>query len=192
MYSLRNLLTRTGIDLDLYYWVREGTADYSIPEVRDNSTRYKFESLGLQDLKAMSSLRMRSNKGEIINGIKNGQKCIALKDGDNVAAFMCIEYNDFTINDKKFKLESDEAYLLNMYTMNNYRGQNLAPFLRHKSYELLKAEGRKNIYSITEYFNNSSRKFKEKLNAENMSLYFCIGLFKKKYWTFKLKDIQKK
>ncbi len=191
LYSLRNLLTRTGIDIDLYYWVKEGHADYVIPRSRDKETRYNFEILGVKDIEAMRSLRMRSNKFEMVKGIKRGQKCVAFKDGDKVAALMFIEYNDIIINNKKIQLDEDEAYLLNMYTMNDYRGRNLAPLLRHRSYELLKAEGITKIYSVTEYFNNSSRKFKEKLNAENVSLYFCLGLFRKKYWTFKLRDFQK-
>ena len=191
LYSLRNMLTRTGIDINPYYWVREGLDDYDFPLIKDKSTQYKLEYLNLEDIEAMRSLKMRSNKNALIEGIKAGQKCIALKDSDDVAAFMFIEYNSFEFKKKKFELGEEEAYLLNMFTLNSYRGRNLAPFLRHKAYELLKKEGKKNIYSITEYFNYSSRKFKKKLNAKNVSLYLNIVLFKKKFWTFKLKDYQK-
>nr|WP_299173556.1 hypothetical protein [uncultured Allomuricauda sp.] len=188
LFSLRNILSRTGIDISPYYWVREGSLNFDVPKIKDKDTSYKFEFLQLADLEAMRSMRLRYNKSEMIEGMKRGQKCIALKESNNVAAFMFIEYNSFVSRGKKFVLGEKDAYLLNMYTLNNYRGRNLAPFLRYKSYELLKEEGIENIYSISEYFNYSSRKFKEKLKAKNTSLYLSILLFKKKKWTFKLRD----
>lgn len=191
LYSLNNLLTRTGIDINLYYWVREGSVDFDAPKIKDKDTHYTFQFLELEDVEALRSLKMRYNKSELIEGIKNGQKCIALKDADNLAALMFIEYNSFKFKGKDFTLGQEDAYLLNMYTLNEYRGKNLAPYLRYKSYELLKEAGKKNLYSITEYFNYSSRKFKEKLKAQHISLYLNIVLFKKKYWTFKLRDFKK-
>ena len=191
LYSLNNMLTRTGIEINLYYWVREGSADFDAPKIKDRVTNYTFEFLELKDVEALRSLKMRYNINELIEGVKNGQKCIALKNANDLAALMFIEYNSFKFKRKSFELGKDEAYVLNMYTLDKYRGRNLAPFLRYKSYELLKKEGKKNIYSITEYFNYSSKKFKEKLKAKNISLYLNIVLFKKKYWTFKLRDFEK-
>ena len=64
------------------------------------------------------------------------------------------------------QLKSDEAYLWNMYTMESFRGMNIAPYLRYKSYEVLKGMGRDKLYSISEYFNTPAIKFKLKLNAK--------------------------
>lgn len=190
LYSLRNLLTRTGIDIDPYYWVLEGTNNYDIPKVKDNS-KYELKYLNAQDIRDMDTTKMRLNKGEMLKDLEKGQKCIALKNEDEVAAFMFIEYNDFKFKDKEFKIGKNGAYLTNMYTINAYRGKNLAPFLRHKSYELLKKQNITTIYSMSEYFNYSARKFKKKLKAKNISLFLTITLFKRKRWTLKIREYSK-
>ena len=89
---------------------------------------------------------------------------------------------------KTFRLKDNEAYLLNMWTFHAYRGKNLAPYLRHQSYRLLEKQGRTEKYSITQYFNKSSIKFKNKLNSKHLKLYLSIALFKKFYWNFCIKE----
>ena len=73
----------------------------------------------------------------------------------------------------------DEAYLENMYTYENFRGKNLAPYLRYQCYKMLAGEGKNVCYSMTQCFNTSSRKFKAKLGARHRELYLHIGLFKR-------------
>ena len=60
-----------------------------------------------------------------------------------------------------------------------YRGKNLAPYLRYKSYEMLKEMGRDKLYSISEYFNSPAVKFKQKLNAKKLKIILFINLFNK-------------
>lgn len=186
LYSFRNLLTRTGVDIAPYYLVREGVNTYDIPKVKD-SEKFKLKYLTVKDLENMKKLKMRVNKHVMIQEFKNGQTCIALMCEDEIAAFMFMDFKNFEFKGKEFNIGENGAYLNNMYTMNNFRGRNLAPYLRHKSYGLLKEQGIHNIYSLTEYFNASSKKFKKKLSAENLALYLNISLLKKKSWTFKVK-----
>ncbi|MGB5356739.1 MAG: hypothetical protein WBN11_08590, partial [Eudoraea sp.] len=70
-------------------------------------------------------------------------------------------------------------------TFEEHRGKNLAPFLRYHSYLMLQEMGIESIYSITQYFNTSSIKFKKKLRAKNIALYINIALFGR-YHTYKL------
>ena len=95
--------------------------------------------------------------------------------------------NDFGNKGRLFKLKDNEALLVNMYTFQSFRGKNLAPYLRYHSYEFLNKQGRDTFYSISDYFNKSSIKFKEKLKAKPLKLYFHIILFKKYHWDFLLK-----
>jgi hypothetical protein len=75
-----------------------------------------------------------------------------------------------------------------MYTMDDFRGKNLAPYLRYKSYEILKELGRDKIYSVSVLFNSSAIRYKEKLNAKNLKLILYIELFKKLKWSITLKN----
>jgi hypothetical protein len=75
-----------------------------------------------------------------------------------------------------------------MYTRDSYRGKNLAPYLRYKSYEMLKQIGRDKLYSVSDYFNSPAVKFKKKLNTKKIKLILFIQLFNKLHWTFTLKS----
>jgi hypothetical protein len=72
--------------------------------------------------------------------------------------------------------------------MESRRGNNLAPYLVYKSYEILQAMGRDKIYSVTEYFNTSAIKYKRKLKIKRLELILFIRLFKKYHWSIKLKS----
>lgn len=76
-------------------------------------------------------------------------------------------------------LKPDEAYLYDMYVARPFRGMALAPVLRHHLYQHLEAEGVRRFYSITTYFNRSSRKFKAKLGAREIELRASLKL-----WSF--------
>ncbi|MGB3150337.1 MAG: GNAT family N-acetyltransferase, partial [Maribacter sp.] len=187
LFSLRNFLSRTGIDIAPYFWVLEGSKEYEVPKIKGSISDYELAYLNIQDLEAIGEYKTRLTMSELIKGLEDGQKCIALKNNEKIAAFMFIQYENFIFSGRSFLLNNKDAYLLNMYTFDNYRGKNLAPYLRHKSYEILKEKGKENIYSITDYFNKSSIRFKEKLEARNTVLYLRITLFKKVFWNFKLK-----
>ena len=178
LFTLRNFIARFGIDLSPYYWVVENALDYQPPKIKDSSNEYTIKELKEEDLDRIKGVSLTDYKGS---------KILGLMDQDQLAVFNCIKLQDFDVNKKKFMIYKNEAYLFNMYTFQNYRGRNLAPYLRHLTYQHLSNEGIEKIYSITDYFNHSSHKFKKKLGAKPKTLYLTIGLFKKYYRTFLLK-----
>lgn len=188
LMSLRNLFSRTGIDINPYYWVQEGLGDFEAPSIKGDEREYEFTFLGLEELQDFARVHTRMNIERMIDDFKNGQECIALTNNGEIAAMMFIAYNEVEIMNRVVKLEANEAYLLNMFTFQAYRGKNLAPYLRYKSYELLRKKGFDKLYSVTVYFNKSSRKFKSKLHARNNVLYLYIGLIKKYHRHIKLKQ----
>lgn len=101
---------------------------------------------------------------------------------------MMIELNDFKYHRKTFHIKENEAYLFHMYTFEAHRGKNLAPYLRYQSYLMLKEMGKDRIYSITQFFNKSSKRFKKKLNSRNLKLYMNIILFKNFHYHLLLKN----
>lgn len=192
LFSIRNLLSRTGIDIEAYYWVKEGSKAILPPLIKGNLSDYEVKNLSYEETR--SALKISSGMQHHLENLKtkfeNGQSCIALTHDDKVVAYMFIETKDFILRHKLFKLKENEAYLLNMYTFETFRGQNYAPYLRYKSYQLLKKQGIEHIYSISAYFNKSSIKFKRKLNAINLKLYLSIELFNIFSKTFLLKTFK--
>ncbi len=177
--SFRNLISRVGIDIEPYYWVKEGSIEFIPPIIKGNQLEFSLKKLNLAETKEalLNSSGMSSHIEKLKDNFENGQSCIALVHEDKIAAYMFIETNNFVYKHKNIILKEDEAYLLNMYTFESYRGKNLAPYIRYKSYEILNKQGINNIYSITQYFNKSSKKFKDKLNARNLNLFLSIELF---------------
>jgi len=188
LFGIRNRIARIGIDIRPYYWVQEETVKCEEPKINGNSNEYNVKNLSYDEVVLIASKVPNLLGKDLIKGWNNGQTCIGLEHNNNIAAFMFIELNEITFNKRSFKLKDNEAYLLNMWTFHSYRSKNLAPYLRYQSYQMLKEQGRVNYFSITEYFNKSSIKFKKKLNSKHHKLYLSIVLFKKYYWNFTLKE----
>ena len=120
--------------------------------------------------------------------LEAGAKCIAIKDKREIVAFMWISFDVVSIYSIDMKLKNDEAYLWSMYTVESHRGKNLAPYLRYKSYEILKDLGRVRLYSVSVFFNSPAVRFKEKLNAKKLKLILFIKIFNRFQWRFTLKS----
>ncbi|RLD30030.1 MAG: hypothetical protein DRI75_01365 [Bacteroidetes bacterium] len=187
IFGIRNRLALIGLDITPYYWVQEEIEECQEPVIKGDPNEYIFRYLNFDEVILIANKVPNRFGRNLINGFKNGQLCIGLEHNNNIAAYMFIELNDFTFNHRTFKLKNNEAYLLNMWTFHSYRGKNLAPYLRYQSYQLLKEQGRHIKYSITDYFNKSSIKFKNKLNSKHLKLFISIELFKKLQWNFVLK-----
>jgi hypothetical protein len=141
-----------------------------------------------EDMKLMENNGSGYSPEDFLAFIKEGQQCIGIKYKGKVAAFMWINFRELNYKSLHMKLKSNEAYLWNMYTMEAYRGKNLAPYLRYKSYELLHAMGKDTLYSISEYFNTPAIKFKKKLNARIMKIALYIRLFNKVEWNITIRS----
>jgi hypothetical protein len=189
-FGLMNRLNKIGIEIRPYYWVQEEVEPCMEPVVKDGASNYTMKKIGIDESKSLRCLESDKQFDELIKGIEKGQLCFGLVNNGKIAAYTFVELNNFEFKGKKIKLKPNEAYLLNMWTFHEYRGRNLAPYLRFQTYKMLLEEGRDVKYSITEYFNKSSGKFKKKLNSKNLSLHLNIELFGKFKWHFKIKDYE--
>lgn len=188
LWGIRNRLALIGFDIKPYYWVREEIEACKEPQIKGNTKDYLIRYLNYDEVCFIAN-NVTSNLGkDLITGFNRGQLCVGLEYKGKIAAYTFIELNDFSFNNRVFKLKRNEAYLLNMWTFHSYRGRNLAPYLRYQCYKLLKGRGIDVKYSITEYFNKSSIKFKKKLNSKHLSLFLSIVILKKYYWNFRLKE----
>ncbi len=188
--SMRLLLMKTGIDISPYYFFREGSELKGIPEIKGNPDDFKVEFPLPSDMEKIEKLDMGwSRSRERISSLTDGsEKCICLKHNNEIAAFMWINFKEFRYKSTVMKLKDNEAYLTDMFTVQSYRGLNLAPYLRYRSYELLRDLGKNMLYSISICFNSPAIRFKEKLEAKKMRLVFLIRFFKKYQISFNLRS----
>lgn len=178
-------LTKMGIHLSPFYYMKEVLPSEIPSFVTAFPDEFEFSAFGLSDVKAMGNLpELRAYAGEqhLIDNFNNREICLGLKYGGEAAALMWISL-DFC-NSPHFvaAMKSNEAYLHAMYVLKSFRGNNLAPILRYKSYEMLGNIGRNTFYSVTDLFNTASLRFKQKLGARAVFLGVYIkiwGQFKK-------------
>lgn len=186
LLSIQNLLLRIGIEINPFWIEREGLDLCQEPKLRDNAAHYKLTNLDISHL-IENFEKLHWSTDTLLRELPEEYRVVGLKRGNDLAALMMIRFREFKGGSKVFPLQENEAYLENMYTYENFRGKNLAPYLRYQCYKIMAEEGKYICYSLTQCFNTSSLKFKAKLGARHRELYLHIGLFRKFRKTFLLR-----
>jgi hypothetical protein len=180
-HGVRNNLAKIGLDFMPYYWVKEATSPITPPQIRGEDNGFEISTFGELEINHIKSTIIGIEQKDLLADLKNGEICIGLKNKGEIAAYMFIKRKPFTFRKRFFDLKSTESYLHSMYTFENYRGKNLAPYLRYHSYKVLEEKGVTDYLSVSEYFNKSTIKFKKKLNSKPVKLFLSLVLFKR--WT---------
>lgn len=182
LQGIRNLLFKIGIEFSPYYLFQEGINVTEIPEIKGMDTDYSCELLKPEDMKTIGAINYAGfSEEKLLALLKNGELCLGIKHNNEIAAFMWVNFTELKYKSTSIQLKGDEAYLWFMYTRESYRGKNLAPYLRYKSYEMLKEMGRDKLYSVSDYFNSPAVAFKKKLNAKKLKLILFVQFFNKFY-----------
>jgi hypothetical protein len=176
---LRNKLVRLGIEFTPFYLTQLGINVQEKPQLKDRNIEFACGFLCEDDLTEMKDRARGYPTEKLLGNLRSGKKCYGIKHENKVAAFMWIDLEECNFKPLRFHLKKDEAYTFSVYTMEEYRGQNMAPVMAYHCYQELKMMGIKKIYSITEYFNRSAIKYKMKLGPRTLGLYLYIGLFKR-------------
>jgi len=187
LQSIRLKLMKAGIEFTPYIIFREGTNVTDIPVINGNADEYSTVILGPEHMKTLSEIDTGFSEAELLSQLDNDQKCIGIIHKGGIAAYMWMNFRELSYKATLIRLKDNEAYLWNMYTQESYRGRNLAPYLRYKSYGMLREMGRDVIYSISDSFNSPAIKFKEKLNAERVKEMLYVKLLKCKARGFVIK-----
>lgn len=189
LQSFRYALMKVGIEFSPYYLYRDELNRTDIPEIKGIFDDYSCELLKPEDMKVIGAVNYAGfSEDKLLSLLKAGEICIGLKHNGEIAAFMFVNFIEFKYKSTVIHLKDNEVYLWFGYTMESYRGKNLAPYLRYKSYEILKEMGRDKLYSISDYFNSPAVKFKKKLNTKKLKLILFIQLFNKFHWSLTLKS----
>lgn len=187
LFAFRNWLAGKGVDIRPYYWVQEEVEPCEVPKIKNDSSKFTVRELTIEEVVSINEGNTSIVIEDTVRDMENGQLCIGLETNGEIAAYNFVELNEFEFKGRVFKLKSNEAYLLNMWTFHEYRGKNLAPYLRYQSYRFIEKYNRNIKYSITDSFNKSSIRFKKKLNSKHLIYYLSVVLFKKYTWNFTLK-----
>jgi GNAT superfamily N-acetyltransferase len=189
LQGIRYVLTKIGIDFSPYYLFQEGINVIKMPEIKGMDTDYSCELLKPEDMKEIGAINYAGfSEEKLLAFLKAGEQCLGIKHNTEIVAFMWMNYNELNYKSTVIHLKENEAYLWFMYTRDSYRGKNLAPYLRYKSYEMLKRIGRDKLYSVSDYFNSPAVTFKKKLNAQKLKLILFVQLFGKVRHTYILKS----
>ncbi len=181
-------LTKINIKITPYYLVLEGLFDKTLPQFESGFDEYEICFLGVGDVKDIALIPDQpKTENELILMLKKGQKCLGVKMNDRLAAYTWCDLEECNWECRRFKLAPDEAYLFDAYTLMEFRGKGIAPFIRYQLYKELSKLNRTKLYSITAYFNNQSIKFKQKLNARFVDLGIYVSIFKKIEFSYILK-----
>ena len=180
--TLLHYLKMVGIDISLFYYMKEVLP----PDLPDHLTGlpegFEFSVFGLDEVTAISKLPERKgyvSQQYVIDNFNKGEICLGIKCIGEIAAFSWFSLERSWTKLYPATMKENEAYLYDMYVLKAFRGKNLAPILRYKNYEVLTGMGRDTFYSVTEFFNPASLRFKLKLNAQIVFLGLYAGLFNK-------------
>lgn len=184
MLTLLHWLGRKGFGVFPFYLTLEGDSKITYKKLPGYSTVL----LKVKDMKELEKIPGRYVSSEQLSAqFREGIRCLGIKHNKKIVAFTWYNLKKCTARTFPFDLKENEAYLTDAYTIEDYRGKGIAPYLRNELYKILRKSGRHVFYSITEYFNYSSINFKKKLGAKNILLGLHFEFFKKIRFTIKLR-----
>lgn len=170
-FLVRAALLRIGIRCSIFYWVEERSPRHpgrAIPPLPDG---FRIKPLSAGEITTISRWDAEGAPilgGEMHTRLTEGARCIGLLHGDEIVGFSWYALDRVTSAIWPVTLQSNEAYLFNIYIRPEVRGLQLAPILRYHTFGVLAELGRDTCYSITLAINKPSWRFKEKLGARKL------------------------
>ncbi len=188
LQPLYMLQKRLGFYVRPYYLVLEGRRIQNSPPANPELESYEMRRLDSQDMHLMAGIPDRHFDEEaLIKRLKEGKRCFGIKCRGQIAAFTWVNFKECGMSASRSLLNENEAYLYDAYTLPAFRGKGLAPLVRYYTYRQLEDMGTKTLYSITDYFNVPSMRFKAKLGAKVIELRLLFLAFNKKIFDIRLK-----
>ena len=175
---IRRIITRTrkhGLYLHPFFLTVEDIQPDARPVIEINPA-YTFRELNEDDLPLIHALRPDMDIERYGRFLREGKRCFGLIDKGHLIAKMWIDFDHLNTFLMDRPLNPDEAYLFDAFSNPDYRGQNLAPYLRLRCYDAARAENCQKIYSVTDFINTAARGFKAKLGAKQEGLYLVWQL----------------
>jgi hypothetical protein len=181
-------VAKLGLRITPYYVVLEGLFGGTLPAFEKPLDGFAHGYFEAPDMPAVARIPGRRLPLEaLIERLDRGQRCYGVKYEGRPVAFNWFDFEKFRFDQYEFRLQPNEACLYDAFTDMDFRGRGLVPYIRYQSYKELERLGRGRIYSGSDYFNTSSLRFKQKLNAKLIELHLVVILFKRWRRRFVLK-----
>jgi len=171
---------KLGVRIEPFHVVVEGLAFGRPPSVESLMDNYEVKFLTADDMPALATIPGRlPAEDDLQQRLREGKRCLGIMHQETPVAFTWCDIDACHFEEYPlFRLQANEAYLFDAYTVETARGGGLAPFMRYRLYEELARLGRERCYSITVLFNTPAARFKAKLGARIIELHVMIELFK--------------
>jgi hypothetical protein len=186
-HGIRNTFAKIGFDFMPYFW-EIGSIDIEPPRIRGDESKYQLSVFGEEEITFIKNNIIGIAHKDLMNDLKSGDTCLGIKNDGEISVYSFIKHQNFSIRGREFVIKPSEGYVHNTYTFEAFRGKNLAPYLRYQCYEYLKDKGIDKYYSMSEYFNKPTLRYKQKLNVKPQKLYLSVILFKRWEFNFTLKS----
>ena|GEM_PF-402135 len=178
-----------GIQILPFYLVEERLSEEVAPAFEKGFEDLEIVPLGPEEMETVARARdHRFSREELLERLKRGNQCLGVMQQGSLAAFTWADLSECSSEWWRLPLKDNEAYLFDAYTLEEFRGKGIAPYMRYASYLALNQMGRDRFYSVSEVFNAPSLRFKERLKAKLLSLWVSVQLFRRYRWTWKLRD----
>jgi hypothetical protein len=175
----QRVLVKLGIRIEAYYWTQEGLAKAAPPGWERNLEDYRFSAFGPEEMQTIALLVPWRPAAMTQAWLDEGRRCFGIKHHGQIAAYVWCNLTECMYPWHQIPLADNEVYLFDQFTLDAFRGRNIAPYLRHRTYGALREMGRDTFYSVTHRFNRSAVRFKRKLGARFLHLGLGVKLFGK-------------
>lgn len=180
---LLDALARLGVTIQPFYLFEETPPPGDPPAVDPALRDAEIRPLGSEDMRVVAAVPWRRlDAAHFLQRLQRGNGCLGLFDGAELAAFTWYDTQECNYEGWRFPLADDAAYLFDAFTLMPRRGKGLAPFLRHRVYRILAAQGRTRFYSVSIRTNRAAIRFKEKLGGRIVASGWRVELFGR--WRF--------
>jgi GNAT superfamily N-acetyltransferase len=180
---------KLGLRIEPYYLMAEGLSLGTFSGRAEDFAEYEFRFLKERDMEALAALPGRTpSEAELIQRLQEGKCCFGVFYQGEVVAFTWWNLTECLFESYPvFALQAHEAYVFDTYTVEAYRGNGIAPYLRYRCHYELVQLGRKYCYSITVVLNQPALRFKQKLHVQIIQLNVLIEILRRWRWHFTLK-----
>ena len=183
-----DLLKLVGLEVTPYYLTQESLAGQNPSPPKPFNEDCTVGFLGPEEMKSIvANPEYKYSEQELLEMLMEGKRCFGLNVQGQTASIMFCDFEECHFKPCRFPLKENEAYFFSAYTFRPFRGKNLAAYLRYECYRELEKMGRDIIYSITYRYVTPAIKFKQKLNAQFLTLCLFVELFGRyrRHWVLK-------
>lgn len=179
-----DVLAKLGARIEFFHLVLEGLALSNAASQSPLVSGVEVRFLTANEMPILATLPGRlPSQSDLQRRLQEGKRCLGVWQRETLLAFTWCDLNVCCFEEYPlFRLQANEAYLFDAYTLETARGSGIAPFMRQHMYEELAKLGRDTCFSVTVLFNIPAARFKAKLGARIIELHLLIEIFKHWRW----------